>query len=817
MSRLDTDAIRAGYSVSSMVERAGIKLRRDGREFKGCCPFHNERTPSFHVVDDKEFYHCFGCGAHGDVVDFVMAFYGVPFKEACAIITGNEGPMDAQQRTRRESVAADVYAGLKAKPTLGGLTAGKRTPPIFNPKRADDEKKRTVTYTPSMVFPYLSATGELLGYVLRVEFDDAKITPTIRYAQLPDGTEGWTHWHFDEPRPLYGLDKLAAAPSSQVFICEGEKAADACARLLGVVAITWPGGTNAVDKADWSPLQGRKVVIWPDADAPGWDAMQRIAAVLQGIAAEVKIIDPRDQPLKGWDAADAEQEGMTRAEALAWGKARISVWAASVEPEPEKPKQVIKTAEKPPTELANTRETKPKATVIKPTQQEQPKLKVVEKPAKPPEPNKQHPDFWRNRIICKEDGGAKPRSVENALLTIEHHEALKGMLVYDAFADMVMLMRRPPWERDTGTWTPRPIRDDDSVACAGWLERGEAGGLTINPPLLRQCLVRVAKKNEVDPAKDWLSALTWDGTERINHWLSDHCGSAENAYTQTVGRKFLIGAVKRVMEPGCKVDAMLILEGPQGFLKSTALRLLFTWGERSYFTDQVDDISHKDALMQIQGVAGIEFAEMDTLNKADTDNIKKFITRQIDRYRPPYGTNLVDRPRRCVFAGTVNPGGNGYLKDPTGARRFWPVQVCRNIDIAELTKAVPQLWAEAVAAWRGGEKCWIDDPAVLGMARDEQSARYEDDPWAAALDTALRYVDAITMAELMTKLAIPTERQDRRASARIAAHLRHRGWENRKDYRPNGLGSPQRRFYSPNPAPATPIEDQEELPYNDND
>lgn len=326
-------------------------------------------------------------------------------------------------------------------------------------------------------------------------------------------------------------------------------------------------------------------------------------------------------------------------------------------------------------------------------------------------------------------------------------------------------------------------------------------------------MLRVAKKHEIDPPKEWLQNLKWDGTERISYWLTDLCEAADDAYTKAVARKFLIGAVKRVMEPGSKVDSMLILESKQGDGKSTALRTLGTWGDQCYFTDQVDDITNKDALIQIQGVVLIEFAEMDTLNKADTDYIKKFITRQIDRYRPPYGKTLTDRPRRCVFAGTVNPGGNGYLKDPTGARRFWPVATGK-ILTEKLAADTPQLWAEAVVAWKRGEKTWIDDPEVMAMALKEQASRYEEEPWSDIIEREIAYVKAITVQQLMNVIDIPKERRDRRASVRIGNYLRHKGWTSKKDYRPDGESSnPQRRFY----APESHIVQIKEVTENDHD
>lgn len=334
MKKTDVDSIRAGYPLHDVVSKY-VKLERDGHEYRGLCPFHNEKTASFSLYKDKsgtERYYCFGCGVHGDVVDFVREYHNVPFLEAVEIITGEKPVSDAVRQKRAAAAAVDVYAGLSPLPCPADLwQAGKRTPRLFNPKRADDEKRRWITYTPSMVFPYYK-DGQLVGYVLRVDLGEGrKLTPTIRYARLPDGSEGWTHWHFDEPRPLYSAGEAGAG---QVFICEGEKATDACARVLGVEAKTWPGGTNAVDKADWTQLAGRKVVIWPDADAPGWKAANEVAEILHGICPEVKIIDSRDHSVKGWDAADAEAEGMNREAVLKWGKARIRTWEPAPPEEP---------------------------------------------------------------------------------------------------------------------------------------------------------------------------------------------------------------------------------------------------------------------------------------------------------------------------------------------------------------------------------------------------------------------------------------------------------------------------------------------------
>jgi len=166
-----------------------------------------------------------------------------------------------------------------------------------------------------------------------------------------------------------------------------------------------------------------------------------------------------------------------------------------------------------------------------------------------------------------------------------------------------------------------------------------------------------------------------------------------------------------------------VLEGPQGARKSTALKILA--GE-DWFTDELPDLGSKDAAMHMQGVWIIEIAELDAIGKAEVSRIKAFLTRTTDRFRPPYGRYTIEVPRQCVFAGTVNP--DTYLRDETGNRRFWPVR-CGTIDIDALARDRDQLWAEAVARFRGGAIWWLDTPALVAAAKAEQDKRYQTDAW----------------------------------------------------------------------------------------
>lgn len=314
----DIEAIRGQRNLVDVIAEH-VELKKDGSGWKGLCPFHAEKTASFNVYTER--YHCFGCGANGDVFEFTMWQYNVKFPEACKILGGEKLPPKAKPTPRdRAKLEKSIYDGIELVtpvPTDAELIkAKKKTPPIWNPKR-----ERMTTYKPSMVFEYHSVDGQLLGYVLRVEFEDDKITPSIMWCRWGD-TQGWCHYTPPDPRPLYNLHKLNGN-DAPVLIVEGEKAADAAHKLLPkYVVVTWQGGTQAVKKSDWSVLKGRRVTIWPDADQPGIDAAEQIA----GIIGECKIIQWDTDKSKGWDAADALTERWTEEKVMEWGKERVRAW-----------------------------------------------------------------------------------------------------------------------------------------------------------------------------------------------------------------------------------------------------------------------------------------------------------------------------------------------------------------------------------------------------------------------------------------------------------------------------------------------------------
>ena len=270
-------------------------------------------------------------------------------------------------------------------------------------------------------------------------------------------------------------------------------------------------------------------------------------------------------------------------------------------------------------------------------------------------------------------------------------------------------------------------------------------GLEYKKDIMNDEIQFVAHENTVHPVREYLQALEWDGVDRIDHWLTDWANAEITTIGETsdgipvtnerlisqFGRKFLISAVARVMNAGCKVDTSLILTGKQGAGKSTIFKVLTK--DPDWFRDSSINVNGgRDAYSLLSGVWIYEFAELQATRTRDAESVKAFLSSCSDSYRPAYAHYDIDVPRQCVFVGTSNE--TEILRDPTGNRRFWVVRVTDDIDLKGFAGVVDQIWAETVHAYKSGESWWLDDD-VDAMFTEHSNQFKSSDSWTTLFES----------------------------------------------------------------------------------
>lgn len=352
-------------------------------------------------------------------------------------------------------------------------------------------------------------------------------------------------------------------------------------------------------------------------------------------------------------------------------------------------------------------------------------------------------------------------------------------LRFDDFAGREFWAYDVPWGPKEGD--QRSAGTQDEIKLKSWLI--EVWGVEASINLITETLAWVSGQNHFHPVKDYLESLEWDGVPRIDDAFKRYLGAKmPKAYLRAVSRKFFLALIARIYEPGCKFDHLPVLEGKQGIGKSTFGRILV--GDK-WFMDGLPDLSDKDAALNLQGIWLCEMSELSSLYRSQLEVAKAFITRQVDKVRPPYGARRVELPRSTVFVGTTND--RDYLVDSTGNRRFWPVLIS-GCDFEALIRDREQLLAEA--HW-----CYLTEMEPLflqGEAKKlaeviQESRRVEDDSDAMATkfrewlalkpkDRAIKDITRLTLHELFSSGPFVSFQPTQLARKQAGAILRRAGY-----------------------------------------
>lgn len=736
--------------------------RREGEEWCALNPVrHDEKRGSFKVNLSTGVWADFAAGDKGsnllDLYVYVKSVTPViALRELASSLGVTLSPFVPGQSRAPSSASAQAVQG------------------VFEPK----EKKKRSEWTPIVPVPvgiidaprshfhlgqfsqrwlYINQAGEPLGYVCRFDKEDGRkeIVPCVFAVNDVTGERKW-HWmQWQEPRPLYF--KRPLRDGKKVLIVEGEKCVDAAFEFLGDRAdiVSWPGGGKATSKVDWSGLAGKQVLIWPDSDSqrekltkqeadsgvdkatkpylawdkqPGVIAAEQIAAHLVKLGCDVRImlVPEPGEVADGWDIADAINEGITVDETL-------RLMSVSRDP-----------------------------------------ICLQAKESSTPSPAGASTD-WYAHLIRKGRGGLED-CYQNVYLVLANHPEWKGVIAYDEFAQVVIKTRPTPCDTEAGEWK---AYDDQRLGL--WLAQRMDIVIKGDGPIAAGVSM-AANENRIHPIRDYLSALKWDGMNRLDQWVKLCMGGSaavtNDRYLSIAGSKFLIGAVARIFEPGCKMDNMLVFEGGQGKGKSTAVRILGS----EWFSDSHLDLQSKDCYMALNGVWFYEVAEMDAFSRAEATRVKAFITSPVDNYREPYQRREITRPRQVVFVGSTNQ--NEYLKDVTGNRRYWPVRIDGDINLPLLREWRDQLFAEAVHRYRDGAKWHVTGEEEITLFIPEQDFRCIDDPWVSIISNWIAGEGSIftelTVDMILTKaIGMTADRMSgtKSEAQRIAPILKALGFE----------------------------------------
>ncbi len=739
----------------------------------------------------------------GDLVSLYAACNGLTMGKAALKVARDEGLEDVagvqrdaeHQRIERPTPRQKPKALRNEEGWVTVLPVPAHAPePLFGHyARKSSDIMRVSTY---------SVGDDVHGYVVRFATSDGgkDDLPHTWCTSSKDGLSGWKWRQFDEPRPLYLPSQKMPTAEQTVVVVEGEKKADVLQACLDAGApgiylvVSWPGGCKAWQKALWVWLKGRTVLCWPDCDSkrvlptpkelnackddaerdilkaskpykaylkqPGMAAMLGIGHKLQSEheckVQILRIAQPGLLP-DGWDAADAiETDGWDFDRVLQFFASAIDI--PSDDDKTEKPPKKID----PPVSTSAT---------------DSNDLPDGAKPL----------PWW---LACFHDPvknrwNLSRKTVINAL---RYDDRLVGVLGYNLLSNT--MEARLDWPFPHGR--RGKIVGSIDLLLGNWLSK-EYALPAISRQAIMEAMETVAYENPWHPIQEWLTHLKWDKTSRIDKWLIHIIGETPETlspelkeYLTIVGRKWLVGMVKRVMEPGCKFDYCPVLEGPGGLRKSTMVETL---ASTPWYSDTPFEIGKgKESQEQVQGIWAYEMGELSQMGKSEITAIKAFITAKVDRYRPAYGRVIEEHPRQCVLIGTTNE--STYLRDRTGNRRFWPIPVKQIIKIEWLEKYRAQLFAEAFALYMAGEDCIPTREDEERLFVPVQEARLVETAVTSELMAVLnresrsgepgvgvnRLTDFVTLSQLTKALNVDAGKSNAGLESQIRSWMNQQGW-----------------------------------------
>jgi putative DNA primase/helicase len=401
---------------------------------------------------------------------------------------------------------SEAYDALKG---AGGVTV-----PDLHPKEDDEDicapppeaaapSLSSVHWGPAIAaWVYNSADGGRMFYISRHEHDGKKQFLPWTWSKK---RRAWANRAWPGARPLYGLDILDAYPKTPVVVVEGEKCADAL-RSIGCphVVVTWPGGASALAKVDLTPLNGRHLILWPDADKPGRECMERLAESMADRAGDIKIVDTNGMPEK-WDVADAVAEGWEWDDVHAWAKARVRRWD---------PKNAAEKAK---------------------TKQEKRDAEIVDR-AK----------LWESLGLTIGPSMQPACNIDNIAKILEGWEVVQDSVWMCGFTGKVLTNFNTPESPKPREWS-----DVDDLSLTRLIQ-SRLDMPKVSVQVVHDAVHLVASQKVVNPLEEFLlkAERSWDGTYRLCSWLSTVFGCDQNTYTSAVGRCWLVSMVARAFRPG---------------------------------------------------------------------------------------------------------------------------------------------------------------------------------------------------------------------------------------------------------------------------